>query len=273
MLVAVVLAEATVWTPCQNLALELGEALIDRASRKTQNARRLHTESRQTEAGCQQISSPALFHTEQNACRCPETSAMSEESKKPDRRKRRTKHSLSGALVELILEKPYDAITVQNVLDRADVGRSTFYAHYRDKEDLFLSDWEGLLDGFVRHLNWQNLNEGRFLPVRELFSHLRDYHSFYQALARSRKTELIFKTGHSHLTKGIHKALATYLADKSPPSVPLPLLANYLAGELFSFLKWWLDHNLPHPPERMDEMFHELVMPGFRAALGKVSAP
>lgn len=197
---------------------------------------------------------------------------MTEERKKPDRRTRRTKHSLSDALVELIQEKHYDAITVQDVLDRADVGRSTFYAHYRDKEDLFLSDWERLLDGVVRHLNWQNVQAGRFLPVRELFGHLRDYLRFYQALAKSRKTELIFKTGHSHLAKGIHQALTVYLADKPQPSVPAPVLANYLAGELFNLLKWWLDHDLPYPPERMDEMFHEMVMPGFRAALVNVEA-
>lgn len=197
---------------------------------------------------------------------------MTEERRKPDRRTRRTKHSLSGALVELILEKHYDAITVQNVLDRADVGRSTFYAHYRDKEDLFLSDWEGLLSCLVRYINWQNIHAGRFMPVRELFIHLHEYLHFYRALAKSRKTELVFKTGHSYLSKEIHQALAAHLVDKPQPSVPLPVLANYLAGELFNLLKWWLDHDLPYPPERMDEMFHELVMPGFRAALANGEA-
>jgi AcrR family transcriptional regulator len=59
---------------------------------------------------------------------------------KTDRRVARTRDRLGDALVELLLEKPFDDITVQEVLDRAQVSRSTFYEHFRDKNDLFLSD-------------------------------------------------------------------------------------------------------------------------------------
>lgn len=190
------------------------------------------------------------------------------DDKKADRRVSRTQHSLNHALIELILEKHYDAITVQNVIDRADVGRSTFYTHYRDKEDLFLSGWETLLNAFVQHINWQNISAGRCFPVLELFRHVQHVHHFYRALARSRKTETIFKTGISYLTIGIENALRTYLTDKPQPSVPIPLLAHSIVNEVFSLLRWWLDHNMPYPAERMDEIFHELSMPGFRAALG-----
>ena len=197
---------------------------------------------------------------------------MLEGSKKGDRRATRTRRSLSDALVELILEKPYDAITVQNVIDRADVGRSTFYSHYRDKEDLFLSDWEGLLDGISRHIEWGNTSGGRVVPVLELFSHVQEFHHFYRALARSRKTDILFKTGPGYLAKSIESTLASTLAGGPQPSVPIPVLSNYLAGELFSLLRWWLDHNMPYPPERMDQMFHELVMPGFRSVMGRIEA-
>src|SRR6202012_5392571 len=56
-----------------------------------------------------------------------------------DRRVRRTRDLLHRALLDLIAEKGYPHITVQDILDRADVGRSTFYTHYRDKEDLLRS--------------------------------------------------------------------------------------------------------------------------------------
>ena len=59
---------------------------------------------------------------------------------KIDRRIRRTRDTLGDALVELIREKPFDSITVQEILDRAGVGRSTFYTHYSDKQDLFLGE-------------------------------------------------------------------------------------------------------------------------------------
>ena len=187
--------------------------------------------------------------------------------KKSDRRASRTRRSLNDALIQLILEKRYDAITVQNVIDRADVGRSTFYAHYRDKEDLFRSSWEGLLGSFVRHIEWEKAGGDRFVPVLELFRHVQEFHPFYRALTRSGKTDWLFKTGLSYLTKTIERALTSRLANKPQPIVPIPVLSNYLAGGILTLLKWWLDHNMPYPPERMDEIFHELVMPGFRSVL------
>lgn len=195
---------------------------------------------------------------------------MKKESKKPDRRATRTRQSLSDALHGLILEKRFDSITVQEVIDRADVGRSTFYAHYRDKEDLFLSGWQSLLDGFTRHIEWDGAGHRRFVPIARLFRHVQDFHNFYRALARSRKTALLFKTGHTYLSESIERALTSWLADKPQPSLPVPVLSNYLASETLALLKWWLDRNMPHTPERMDEMFHQLVAPGFSNALGGI---
>src|SRR5690242_3595117 len=67
-------------------------------------------------------------------------SAPRNKRSKTDARARRTRDALGDALVALMQEKPFEQITVQHVLDRAGVGRATFYAHYSDKNDLFLSD-------------------------------------------------------------------------------------------------------------------------------------
>ena len=67
-------------------------------------------------------------------------------SRKPDRRVRRTRDALGDALVALMQEMPFESITVQQILDRAEIGRSTFYSHYLDKNDLFLSDMEDFFD-------------------------------------------------------------------------------------------------------------------------------
>src|SRR4051812_40427414 len=64
------------------------------------------------------------------------------EKSKPDVRTERTREALGDAIIELMQQKPFEEITVQQVLDRAGVSRSTFYVHYRDKDDLFLSDVE-----------------------------------------------------------------------------------------------------------------------------------
>ena len=77
---------------------------------------------------------------------------------KQDRRILRTRDKLGDALIALMQEKDFDDITVQNVLDRAGVGRSTFYVHYRDKNDLFLSDVEDFLELTSSALKRQDAN-------------------------------------------------------------------------------------------------------------------
>src|SRR5690348_6127299 len=92
-------------------------------------------------------------------------------SRKTDARVLRTHGSLGDALVALMHEKPFDSITVQEVLDRAAVGRSTFYSHFRDKDDLFLSDVEHFFELVSTMLTRCNDASNRVAPVCELFSH------------------------------------------------------------------------------------------------------
>ena len=179
----------------------------------------------------------------------------------------RTKRSLSGALVELIQEKHFDEITVQNVLDRADVGRSTFYSHFRDKEDLFQQNWQHFIDMLVSQVDWKQAGRGSFIPVYFLFDHLKNVQPFYRGLVRSRKTDAIFKSGVTLMTERINRSLTDWLGGKPTPSVPVPILSHYLSSEIFSLLRWWLEHNMPHSPERMDQIFHQLVTPGLQSAL------
>jgi len=193
---------------------------------------------------------------------------MSVEIRKSDRRTSRTRRSLSHALIALILEKPYDEITVQEVIDRANVGRSTFYAHFRDKEDLFLSGWEHLLDAFVHDTDWKNFNSPRFMPIDGLFQHLDDAQPFYKALLKSRKVDQMFKIGATYMAKGIENAISAELKDNAQSTVPLAIVSNYMASQVFALLRWWLDHNRPYAPAQMNKIFHDLVMPGVRLALG-----
>src|SRR2546430_13862143 len=96
---------------------------------------------------------------------------MFDNDKKVDRRIRRTRDRLGDALLELVKEKGFDAVTVQEVLDRAQVGRSTFYAHYRDKDDLFFSDLEEFLEAMGSLIDRSGEQSRRGVPVRALFSH------------------------------------------------------------------------------------------------------
>jgi len=102
------------------------------------------------------------------------------------------------------------------------------------------------------------------MPILFLFDHLKDVQPFYQGLVRSRKSDALFKSGTERLSQRIVEALKA----RTPhaPSIPIPVLANYLANELFGLLKWWLDERMPYPPERMDEIFHQLVNPTLKSA-------
>jgi len=190
-------------------------------------------------------------------------------NKKPDRRTQRTRRELSGALVDLIKEKRFDDITVQNVIDRAGVGRSTFYSHFRDKEDVFEQQWEQFIERLAGQINWDKAGTGSFVPVTSLFQHLQEAQSFYRGLVRSRKIDAIFKSGIEYLSHKIEEALKRSVIK---PSIPIPILSNYLASELFALLKWWLDAGMPYTPESMDEIFHRLINPSFKSALRIVDA-
>lgn len=181
-----------------------------------------------------------------------------------DRRVSRTVHTLRSALFELIQEKHYDTITVQDIIDRANVGRSTFYTHFRDKEDLLIGDWKKFLDLLAVHIDLRAPN-GRIAPVEGLMMHLKDYHAFYRALVKSGKTERLFALGIEHLAGKIEaKILGAKNVDLS---VPASVCSHYLALQIFGMLRWWLDNNMQQTPAEMDRIFRELVAPGIRNVL------
>src|SRR5476651_2228753 len=102
-------------------------------------------------------------------------------SGKSDPRVRRTRDLLGDALVALMQQKPFDSIRVQDVLDLAGVSRSTFYEHFKDKDDLFESDAEEFFEMMANALSKRNDASERVVPVRELFEHLREMQKLFEA--------------------------------------------------------------------------------------------
>jgi AcrR family transcriptional regulator len=192
---------------------------------------------------------------------------MQETVKNTDRRVGRTKQAVHDALIALIMEKHYDEITVQDIIDRANVGRSTFYTHFRDKEDLFRTGWEQLLTMIAEHIDLTETGLRNRFPVEWLFLHLKDVNRFYRALVRSDMADRIFTYGIYYLAKCIEKNHARLSPEKFSPDVPLPVVANYISLQIFGLLKWWLDNEMPYSPKEMDEMFHKLVLPGISAVV------
>ena len=177
-----------------------------------------------------------------------------------DARVRRTRDTLGDALVELIQEKAFDDITVQEVLDRAGVGRTTFYTHFRDKQDLFLSDVEDFLEGMSTLLTRRGASLRRVAPVEELFAHLADVREFYAGLVASGKAEDVRGLGLGYFARSIEQRLT--MAGVQMPKRELRATAHGLAGTLFSLLDWWVAHAEAASPDEMDQTFHRLVWQG-----------
>jgi AcrR family transcriptional regulator len=183
---------------------------------------------------------------------------------KIDRRIRRTRDRLGNALMELLQEKPFDSITVQNVLDRAGVGRSTFYVHYRDKEDLFVSDVEEFLDGMATMLMRHGDSSDRVAPVRELFAHVAEMRRLYDAVLLSGRIHDFLELGQGHFARAIERRLAELPRASGIPAERRAAVAQALAGALMSLTSWWLDRGMPASPAEMDDLYHRMVWRGVR---------
>jgi len=185
---------------------------------------------------------------------------------KQDRRSRRTRHLVHSAMTELLLEKRYEAITVRDILDRAGIGSSTFYAHYFDKEDVQIALLEQMLERFSMPLS-QSALEQRFLPSLALFQHIHEHSQLLQTFLRVRTDEKIWEVAQTALSQSIERTLMSSSAERSSSSVPLAVVAQYLAGAFLNLLKWWIEAEMPYSPERMDEIFRQLALPGVQAIM------
>ena len=180
---------------------------------------------------------------------------------KQDRRSQRTRHLINNALLELLFEQRYETITVQDILDRADIGRSTFYTHYYDKEDVLESIAGQMLDTFSQQFSQRNVEQG-IVPGLELFEHVQQHYQYFQAFLRGYAGELLWKSAQNALSKTIEQSLINMYAEKPSTSIPWPLIAQYLAGAFLSLLRWWLDAEMPYTPEQMEKIFQQLALPG-----------
>ncbi|GHO72026.1 TetR family transcriptional regulator [Ktedonobacter sp. SOSP1-52] len=181
---------------------------------------------------------------------------------KADRRSQRTYRLVNSAFAELVGEKPYDEILVQDILDRANIGRTTFYAHYFDKEDVLNSIIEQELERLTRPIAHAVARQ-RVLPSLELFEHA--YHSENQqlrVLMRSRAGKFLWEALQTALCQAIEPALSTLRAERRSPPIPLPVVSEYLASTLLTLLKWWVAADMPYPPEQMEHIFQQLALPG-----------
>ena len=193
-------------------------------------------------------------------------------SEKTDRRINRTQKLLHNALHQLMGQKRYDDITVQDIIDRADVGRSTFYAHYQDKEDLAVSGLLEIMDGLNQAIAEADPQGRQLLPTHSLFEHIAGNPHAFEAMMRDRGMEFFFEKGKQFWAERLEERLQALLPPGHEPAVPIALIATSTAGTFVAILKWWLDNKMPYPADQITRMTDQLLLPGIWNALG-IEAP
>lgn len=186
-------------------------------------------------------------------------------ARRPDRRKLRTLRLLRDALIAQILEKGYDAVTVQDITDHANLGRATFYLHFDNKEELLMSSLREMFDDLKERFGvpppdsfLAGDHPSRLVP----FQHAFEYRDLY-------RVTLLSQQGTAAIVNGIREYLASNMGERLQAAVPasangkLPLdvLANYLAGGMIALISWWLKSSAPYTAEEMADMFRQLALP------------
>jgi AcrR family transcriptional regulator len=190
--------------------------------------------------------------------------ARRNQPRKPDERTRRTHERLGMALLELMQEKPIEEVTVQQVLDRASVGRSTFYLHFRDKNDLLLSQLEKFLEIMSTVLSIRKEQSHRVAPVAEMFAHLGEQKRLYRALVDSGRLSDFYDLAQGYFTRGIEQRLRESKRLSKLQERDLAVHACALAGSLLSLLRRFMDRDAKESPRAMDELFHRMVWSGLQ---------
>ena len=185
-----------------------------------------------------------------------------------DRRVERTQALLRDALVSLIQEKPYDSIAVKEILDRANVGRSTFYMHFRDKDDLLVLGIHDLIGSVHRrraHTS-QKASDGIIWFSLPIFEYIEQHRRTSEAKMGRRGRAII----HEHLQRVLGDLIADDVKKRlrtrrKPGHIPPDLLIQYVASTFTLVLNWWVETRSPLSPREINDCFRALIAPTLEA--------
>ncbi len=184
-----------------------------------------------------------------------------------DRRQRKTRKAIFEAFTKLLEKESYTSITVQEIIDEADVGRTTFYAHFPTKEQLL----DALCDELFAHII-ENAREGE--AGRGLYSDASAPRSAVCHLLHHIKEDRTIITLLRHDGSGVflqhfRKALTDFVTsefregnvERSRDDLPQDFLVNHLVGSFIEMVLWWIGTTFKRSPEELDHFFHLAVDP------------
>lgn len=191
-----------------------------------------------------------------------------------DRRIERTRRLLRTALMDLILEKGYDSITVEDITARADLGRTTFYLHYKDKEELLLKSLEAVAAELLEQIDSQRDGDGHYHApggaIRIVFQHASENADLYHIILNGGAAVKALEQLHEVIAVTAARFIHDHLHESELQlDVPVEVLAAYFATSLLGFLTWWLRRGMPEGLQEITEIYVRLVMGGMAGVLGE----
>ncbi len=174
-----------------------------------------------------------------------------------DRRVKRTQKSLQDALVVLTLEKGYDGVTIRDITERADVGYATFFRHYPDKETLLADVLQAMKDEFIAFLAPDSMFTDPVKTGSLIFEYVRANSDLCRVLVNSTDTMSLIKPVQQ---LGLAENATLLSSASGGEGVPPDVAIDHLMTSLVMLIRWWLDHQMPYPPERMGKIAADLII-------------
>lgn len=178
-----------------------------------------------------------------------------------DRRQRKTREAIFHAFIDLLSKKDFGQITVGEIIDQADIGRATFYAHFETKDfllkelcqELFCHIFDSTKDKTNDHRHIFDCNAPKSVFLH-LFQHLQKNDNHILGLLSCRNNELFLQYFKDNLRELVTSQLPLFEARKSE-KLPESFWTNHIISTFIDTIKWWTDNGMKDSPETITEYF------------------
>lgn len=182
-----------------------------------------------------------------------------------DRRQRKTREAIFGAFTQLLSQKDFNQITVGDIIETADVGRATFYAHFETKDFLLKDFCEELFCHLFDAENEEGHDhrhifscEGSGSVFLHLFQHLQKNDNNILALLTSQNNELFLRYFRGNIEILVERHMEQFCLQKNEV-LPEAFWKNHIASTFVETIRWWLENGMTESPEVITEYFFSVV--------------